>query len=287
MVLFLVIGCSLGIYLSHRRTGGTPQVFGSADSEDHVEVSVWISHLDTGSQTMLVEITEVAATGALADTAGDLRRAAQLEVPTALGENRVIQLDPGKDTPDTEWRFAITGTVTDYPFDVYRSALVFRAATADGTPLPIAISITSADPFFRVDAAMDTQNAGTAGGVEIDVTSERATPTMVFAFFVMLLMLGLAAAAATAAYYLLRWRRGLNFPACSMMAAILFALIPLRNAVPGNPPIGSVIDFVSFFVAEIIISISLVASVLIGYRTAMAQELSALTPSSSGAPVKQ
>ncbi len=28
-----------------------------------------------------------------------------------------------------------------------------------------------------------------------------------------------------------------------MMAALLFALIPFRNAVPDNPPIGSVIDF--------------------------------------------
>ncbi len=95
---------------------------------------------------------------------------------------------------------------------------------------------------------------------------------MVFAIFVMVLILGLAVAAITASYYILRWRRGLLFPACSMMAALLFALIPFRNAVPGNPPIGSVIDFASFFIAEITISAALIASVVIGYRFEMANE---------------
>lgn len=66
---------------------------------------------------------------------------------------------------------------------------------------------------------------------------------------------------------------GLIFPGCSMMAAILFALIPLRNAVPGNPPIGSVIDFVSFFIAETVIAAALIASVIVGYRVEIANEL--------------
>jgi Domain of unknown function (DUF4436) len=81
--------------------------------------------------------------------------------------------------------------------------------------------------------------------------------------------------AVDAGYYLLRWRRGLIFPACSMMAAMLFALIPLRNAVPGNPPIGSVIDFASFFIAETVIAVALIGSVVIGYRTEIANELAA------------
>ena len=51
-----------------------------------------------------------------------------------------------------------------------------------------------------------------------------------------------------------------------MMAAILFALIPLRNAVPGSPPIGSIIDFGSFFIAEAVISIALISSIVMGFR---------------------
>ena len=106
----------------------------------------------------------------------------------------------------------------------------------------------------------------------INLNIQRSMPTLVFAVFIMVLMLGLAAAAAVAAYYVLRGRRGLVFGACSVMAALLFALIPLRNAVPGSPPIGSLIDFASFFIAEAVISISLISCVLLGYRHEMARE---------------
>jgi hypothetical protein len=43
-------------------------------------------------------------------------------------------------------------------------------------------------------------------------------------------------------------------------------MVPLRNAVPGSPPIGSVIDFMAFFIAEAVISASLITSVVVGYR---------------------
>jgi hypothetical protein len=105
-----------------------------------------------------------------------------------------------------------------------------------------------------------------AGGVPVNLSVHRSTPTLIFAVFIMVLMLGLAMGAVVAAFYVLYWRHGLIFPACSMMAAILFALIPLRNAVPGSPPIGSIIDFGSFFIAEAVISMSLISSIIVGFR---------------------
>jgi hypothetical protein len=40
----------------------------------------------------------------------------------------------------------------------------------------------------------------------------------------------------------------------------------LRNAVPGDPPIGSLIDFAAFFIAEGVVSISMIVTVLHGYH---------------------
>ncbi|MFF2744216.1 DUF4436 family protein [Kitasatospora sp. NPDC058048] len=40
----------------------------------------------------------------------------------------------------------------------------------------------------------------------------------------------------------------------SGMAATLFALVGIRNAAPGGPPIGSLIDCIAFFWAEAIIA---------------------------------
>ncbi|MCV7065664.1 DUF4436 family protein [Mycolicibacterium farcinogenes] len=262
----------MGIYLLHRNSNYSAE-FGAVDATDRVNIEVWINRLDTTSETLAVEITSVTPSGALADTDGGFRHDVALTT-SALGPPITIkQHDTGTDTAQ---QFAVNGTVTDYPFDRYTSAMTFDVTETNGAALPVMVTIWSSDPFFR-NAPVAAAGLDAAGhGAAITLTSMRSTPTMVFAIFVMGLMLGLAAAAVTASYYILRWRRGLLFPACSMMAALLFALIPFRNAVPGNPPIGSVIDFASFFIAETIISVALIASVVIGYRVEMAKEFAAI-----------
>ncbi len=68
----------------------------------------------------------------------------------------------------------------------------------------------------------------------------------------------------------------------------LFALIPLRNAVPGDPPIGSIIDFGSFFIAEAIISLSLISGIIIGFRHQLAierAEAELVTPDGQHLPI--
>lgn len=268
IALLLSITASLSVYLVHRNANYSTE-FGAVDTADRVNVQVWINQIDTTRQTMSVEIVDVEPTGALTDPDGSSARDIVLTT-SALGDPITVRSgQTGTDTPRT---FAVNGTVTDYPFDRYHSLMTF-AASADGASVPVAVTISSADPFFRNTPAVSPPLADQPDGeVGIDLTSTRSTPTLVFAVFVMLLMLGLAAAV-TASYYILRWRRGLIFPACSMMAAILFALIPLRNAVPGNPPIGSVIDFASFFIAETVIAVALIASVIIGYRVEITNEL--------------
>lgn len=268
VVLLLSIAASLSLYLIHRNANYSTE-FGAVDAADRVNIQVWVGRVDTTSQTMSVEIVAVEPTGALSGLDSSFTRDIVLTT-SALGDPiTVAKGQTGTDTPRT---FAVNGIVTDYPFDRYHSLMTF-AARADGASVPVAVTISSADPFFRNTPSADSITTDPLAEVDIDLTATRSTPTLVFAVFVMVLMLGLAAAAVTASYYILRWRRGLLFPGCSMMAAILFALIPLRNAVPGDPPIGSVIDFASFFIAETVIATALIASVIVGYRVEIANEL--------------
>jgi hypothetical protein len=269
VVLLLAMAAGFGVYQMHRNASYSSE-FGALDEPDRVNVAVWISRVDTATQTLAAEIVSVEPAGKLADPDGGFAHDTVLTT-SAIGDP--ITIKKGQTPPDTPRTFAVNGTVTDYPFDRYHSSMTFSATTADGTALPVAVKIWSDDPFFRNTATHPAEQSGER--IDIDLSSVRAMPTVVFAVFVMVLMLGLAVAAVTASYYLLRWRRGLIFPACSMMAAILFALIPLRNAVPGNPPIGSLIDFVSFFIAEAVIAVALIASVVVGYRMEMANELAA------------
>jgi hypothetical protein len=97
-------------------------------------------------------------------------------------------------------------------------------------------------------------------------TVERSTSTIMFAAFIMVFMWCLTIAALIAAWYVASGKLGLFWSALGFLGTLLFALIPLRNAVPGDPPIGSLIDFAAFFIAEGVVSISMIVTVLHGYH---------------------
>ncbi|GAC58071.1 hypothetical protein GOHSU_29_00540 [Gordonia hirsuta DSM 44140 = NBRC 16056] len=262
IAFLIVITASVSLYLTHRNEDYAAQ-FGAAGSPDRVSIQVWLNRLDTGTERLHAEIVVVEPTGKLANDDGTPR--SSLEVTTSALRNPKFTIGAGSIAPDTPVDFAVNGTVTDYPFDHYSSKIYF-SAKADGRPVPVSVLVSSADPFFR-----NIPQAIAAPGqpehlVMIGLESSRSRPTLVFAIFVMLLMLGLSIAVVTASNYVLRYQKALIFPACSMMAAILFALIPLRGALPGDPPIGSIIDFTSFFIAETVVAVALIASVVLGFR---------------------
>ncbi|MET0704158.1 MAG: DUF4436 family protein [Mycobacterium sp.] len=268
VVLAMVAG-SLAMYIPTRHTANNTAYLGDDSNPNRLDVTAWITRVDTAAQVVSVSISDIVPAGSLADDNGYLRDDAKLSSTTTL-QNESVVLKKGVVVPDIEQRFALDGTPTDYPFDRYTGEMDLHILAADGTELPFAMTLFSTDPFFKI---APSDNQGNSDGL-INLDMWRSTPTLVFAIFVMIMMLGLAAAAATAAYYALRWHKGLLFPACSMMATILFALFPLRNAVPGSPPLGSIIDFGSFFIAEIVIAVSLIAAVLFGYRVQRRSDLS-------------
>ncbi len=260
-LLIAVIAASVTGYLISRNDTNQQIVFGDEDNPDHVGVTIWITKVDSGTQALSVTVTDVAANGSLADANGNFAQDATLTT-AAIGNWRA-EIKAGDAAPDIDQKVAVDGAVTDYPFDRYTAHLETHVFNPDGNNLPVVLTVVNTDPFFAISA---TPVAGQNGGQAVSLGLHRSPPTLIFAVFIMLLMLGLAIGAVVAAFYVLHWRRGLIFPACSMMAAILFALIPLRNAVPGSPPIGSIIDFGSFFIAEAVISISLISSILLGFR---------------------
>lgn len=268
-VLIVMLAASLGMYYPTRTAENAARLSGDATIPDRIDVTAWVTHIDTTNGTVSVSISSLEPHGSFADESGMFRNDVHLNASTSLSAPSV-SVKRGEVAPDIDERFGLTGVVTDYPFDRYTATLDIRILDSAGNEVPTAITLFSTDPFFAMSDSDDDTGL-------INLTFTRSTPTMVYAVFVMVLMLGLAIAAATAAYYILHGRRGLLFPACSMMAAMLFALVPLRNAVPGNPPIGSVIDFGSFFIAEIVISVSLIASVIIGHHFERANERSKST----------
>lgn len=93
--------------------------------------------------------------------------------------------------------------------------------------------------------------------VAIEMSFTRASTVKFFSIFVMFVMWGAAIAVLLMALSVALRGRKIELAMFTFMSALIFALITLRNAQPGSPPIGSYSDYLSFFWAELIIACSL------------------------------
>lgn len=144
---------------------------------------------------------------------------------------------------------------TRYPVDRYR-ALIVVAARSGGEPVPVRFSLRSNDPGFTLDVEDDASNDEVAA-VEVQV-ARRGTVIGWAAFFVLVCWL-LAIASASVGWTTVV--HGIASPGWGMgfLIGVLFALPPLRSALPGAPPSGSLVDLAAFYWAVGIVALTLVA----------------------------
>ncbi len=135
----------------------------------------------------------------------------------------------------------ITGDSSDYPFDHYHSGPVTVDLFHGTSQLPQRASVTFVDrlPGWRVDIP-------TTGRADIyapyRVELGRSPSTAAFAAVIVAMLIALAGIGLFVAVQTLRDRRKFQLPMTTWYAAMLFAVMPLRNALPDTPPIGSWID---------------------------------------------
>lgn len=149
-----------------------------------------------------------------------------------------------------------SGDTSLYPFDAYTSRLHFAAESA-GSAVPVLVTVTTSDPGFTLSGRSDASS----DAVTTSLTVQRTLSARGMAVLMFFIMWALALAVAAAAWVILRKGSGLVWPAMGWMAATLFALVAFRNAAPGSPPIGCLLDLTAFFWAELIVVASLVSVV--------------------------
>lgn len=195
------------------------------------------------------------------------------------------------------WLARLLGSRRVRPLLIVPAVLVLRALVLrllpdpqgkllarDGTPAePLTIAITSETaPELHFDAGQSIAQRtvrtslqltkvkttiSLSGAVFEEIRISRSRGTLILAWFMMIAMWALALAVLGSARVITRRREGMVWPAMGWMAATLFALIGMRNAAPGAPPIGSLIDYASFFWAEAIVAASLAVTAWSGIRS--------------------
>lgn len=159
----------------------------------------------------------------------------------------------------------IAGTVQQYPFDSWEMRTNYRTLIrgADGdqdAPLAVSSFIRTPGWTFDLQALRISGNADTLEG-----RFSRDFSTIGIALLFLSLMMIIAALVVRVVQSVARGRLELNLFVASWITALLFALVPLRGALPGAPPLGSWIDILVYFwvVAIVMVSLALVTSLLL------------------------
>ncbi len=255
LIIIIAALCGLGIfgYVNERDVHSTEYQTGTDTAANRLDIDVTLQRMDASARQLAL-IVLVTPHGTLTDDGDDSSPSRDLVIETSSLTNTTLHFPARERISAQNISVGLdTGIVSDYPFDRYTTTVGFYASI-NSEPIPISLTFRNADPFFLTKAIGANVDSGSAA---IGLRIERSRGTFIFAWFLMAAMWILALSVLGAAWIIVRQRRGLIWPAMGWMAATLFALVAVRNAVPGLPPIGSLLDYASFLWAEAIVAISL------------------------------
>ncbi|BBZ73667.1 DUF4436 domain-containing protein [Mycobacterium paraseoulense] len=133
----------------------------------------------------------------------------------------------------------IAGEIERWPFDRYDSGPIeveLLHGGEGGVPERLPATFVNHLPGWQVAAS----NGGGLGPYR--VTLQRSLSAAAFGIVICGVLITIAALGLFVAVQTLRDRRKFQPPMTTWYAAMLFAVVPLRNALPGSPPFGGWID---------------------------------------------
>src|ERR1700752_476721 len=187
--------------------------------------------------------------------------AVRMYPPNDLGD---LQFPEGKAPAQVNTTIEAHGNPGTWPFDSYRtepqSADVFVGTGAERKRIPAVVQVTGSMDGWDAEVQRNTDKSetGSHNTSNVVLTLQRAKGPLIFDLGIIVVLISLPTLALLVAIPLALGRRNFAPPFPTWYAATLFAIVPLRNILPGAPPPGSMIDQ------------ALVQWVLLGLATAMA-----------------
>jgi hypothetical protein len=160
------------------------------------------------------------------------------------------------------------GNVSSYPFDRHKCELqisLSRPGELDDKgfekAVPVSMDLSGAVNGIFIAAVRDKECNDR--NIALTMTLSRSSTCVAVAIFIMVMLWMMSLSVVYITISVFFKGRKIEFASFGWMATMLFAFFAFRNAAPGAPPIGSLIDFISFFWSEIIVASCLVATVFL------------------------
>ena len=131
--------------------------------------------------------------------------------------------------------------VERWPFDSYYTGPITVTLFTGAAQVPERVNVTFVDRLagWKVNVTR-VNDANPLAPYEVQL--QRSASTMIFAIVILCIFVAIAAVGLFVAIQTTRDPRRFQSPMTTWYAAMLFAVVPLRNALPGSPAFGSWID---------------------------------------------
>jgi hypothetical protein len=131
--------------------------------------------------------------------------------------------------------------VERWPFDSYYTGPITVTLFTGAAQTPERVNVTFVDRLAGWKVMVGRVNNANPLSPYV-VQLQRSASTMIFAIVILLIFVAIAAVGLFVAVQTARDPRRFQSPMTTWYAAMLFAVVPLRNALPGSPAFGSWID---------------------------------------------
>jgi hypothetical protein len=255
----------------------------TSKSPDHIEVTAKILSIDPIKGDVSARL-EFFPMGKYAKEDGSLTRNIKFDTYSSNGKQE-ITFEKGKRMSPSEVILNMyDGEVSNYPFDKHKANLVVfftvkpdkvekpkpAAENPDDEKKPAPAAAVEEDeedypPFtldfkpslagYNIDTAKSKESDDTY--VDVELTIARSGMVKFFSVFVMLLMWGVTLAVLGLVFTVVILGRKVEIAMFSFIATLIFAFVAVRNSQPSIPPIGISFDYLSFFLAEVVLALCL------------------------------
>ena len=240
----------LGVHLLERSEGPLPPLDLSQGGGDATIVQLRLEEMKPVANRLTVNVLAYPGVAQYDNRFGVLANdvAVRLYPTSDLGD---LQYPRGKAPAQLSTTIEAHGDPGNWPFDSYKtepiSADAFVGSGDNRKKVPARVEVTGELDGWdasvnRVHDPTELPTSRTTDSGEVVITLRRAKGPLIFDLGICLVLISLPTLALLVAIPMALGRRKFLPPFATWYAANLFAIVPLRNILPGAPPPGSWID---------------------------------------------
>ncbi len=233
-------------------------------ASDGTTVTLEVDEVQSNNTVLAANLTVLPGPELLDPTTRSLKENLSVAV-TSVARPTILTWSKGMFPGVAPVPLTLAGDIENWPFDRYKSGPVTVELFVGAAQVPERATVTFFDrlPGWKVEAV-----ASKRGDLlpTYRVKLQRSLSTIAFAAVIVAVFIAIAAVAAFVAVQTLRDRRKFQPPMTTWYAAMLFAVVPLRNAFPGSPPFGCWIDMTIVLWVIVILVVSMVLYIASWWR---------------------